>query len=111
MSAEIARLGAPAGAAGKAPFFAGRLRSNVLLKLPARVRPQAHNAQAQPAKTTSFAGGPRSNVLLKLPARVRRRRTTRRRSRQKPRFLPAAYGVMSAEIARGNFSQLNDRAR
>jgi hypothetical protein len=29
----------------------------------------------------------------------------RRRSRQKPRFLPAIYRVMSAEIAAGNFSQ------
>jgi len=32
----------------------------------------------------------------------------RRRSRQKPRFLPAGYGVMSAEIASGNFSQLKN---
>jgi len=30
----------------------------------------------------------------------------RRRSWQKPRFLPAVYGVMSAEIAKGNFSQI-----
>jgi hypothetical protein len=28
-------------------------------------------------------------------------------SRQKPRFLTAAYEVMSAEIAVGNFSQIN----
>jgi hypothetical protein len=28
------------------------------------------------------------------------------RSRQKPRFLPAANGVMSAEIAGSNFSQV-----
>jgi hypothetical protein len=28
-----------------------------------------------------------------------------RRSRQKPRFLPAIHGVMSAEIAGSNFSQ------
>jgi hypothetical protein len=30
---------------------------------------------------------------------------THQPSRQKPRFLPAAHGVMSAEIASGNFSQ------
>jgi len=34
----------------------------------------------------------------------------RKRSWQKPRFLPAANGVMSAEIAAGNFSQLKHRA-
>jgi hypothetical protein len=32
---------------------------------------------------------------------------TRRRSRQKPRFLTAVYEVMSAEIASSNFSQMN----
>jgi hypothetical protein len=32
-------------------------------------------------------------------------RQTMQCSRQKPRFLPAVYGVMSAEIAAGDFGQ------
>jgi hypothetical protein len=34
-----------------------------------------------------------------------------KRSRQKPRFLAAAYGVMSAEIAEGNFSQIKQSSK
>jgi hypothetical protein len=35
----------------------------------------------------------------------------RKRSWQKPRFLPAVNGVMSAEIAAGNFSQIKAHAQ
>ena len=36
---------------------------------------------------------------------------SRGRSGQKPRFLAAAYGVMSDEVAKGNFIQIKDRRR
>jgi len=45
-----------------------------------------------------FAGGRRSDV---------RRNRSPMRSRQKPRFLPAAGGVMSAEIASCDFGQID----
>jgi len=45
-----------------------------------------------------FADGNQGNV---------RRNHSLMRSRQKPRFLPAAIAVMSAEIASCDFGQLN----
>jgi hypothetical protein len=52
---------------------------------------------AQPAKATPFAGGNEADV----------RRNPIPRSRQKPRLLPAATKLMSAEIASCDFGQSN----
>jgi hypothetical protein len=43
-------------------------------------------------------------VLLAEIAGLRAAGAPCMRSRQKPRFLPAGYGVMSVEIAAGNFN-------
>ena len=44
---------------------------------------------------------------MKLP-RLRAEGALRLSSRQKPRFLTAVYGVMSDEIAAGNFIQIKN---
>jgi hypothetical protein len=61
----------------------------------------------QPAKTTLFAGCRRNNVSKKAPRRLF---PMAQRSRQKPRFLPAATKLLSEKSASATFFQWHNVA-